>query len=77
MDGTMVDSMPFHQESWLLFAKRYAIEIDMPDLMARTTGRTGSECMEILFGQCIGEPSFVARKGIALPRYVCAAISAS
>jgi beta-phosphoglucomutase-like phosphatase (HAD superfamily) len=51
MDGTMVDSMPFHQESWLLFAKRYAIEIDMPDLMARTTGRTGSECMEILFGQ--------------------------
>ncbi len=49
MDGTMIDSMPFHQESWLLFAKRYNIEIDMPDLMAKTTGRTGLECMEILF----------------------------
>jgi beta-phosphoglucomutase-like phosphatase (HAD superfamily) len=49
MDGTMIDSMPFHQESWLAFAKRYNIDIDMPDLMAKTTGRTGSECMEILF----------------------------
>jgi beta-phosphoglucomutase-like phosphatase (HAD superfamily) len=51
MDGTMIDSMPFHQESWLLFAKRYNIEIDMPVLMAKTTGRTGSECMEILFNK--------------------------
>jgi beta-phosphoglucomutase-like phosphatase (HAD superfamily) len=51
MDGTMIDSMPFHQESWLLFAKRYNIDIDMPDLMAKTTGRTGSECMEILFNK--------------------------
>jgi beta-phosphoglucomutase-like phosphatase (HAD superfamily) len=49
MDGTMIDSMPFHQQSWLVFAKRHGIEIDMPDLMAKTTGRTGSECMEILF----------------------------
>jgi beta-phosphoglucomutase-like phosphatase (HAD superfamily) len=51
MDGTMIDSMLFHQESWLLFAKRYNIDIDMPDLMAKTTGRTGSECMEILFNK--------------------------
>jgi beta-phosphoglucomutase-like phosphatase (HAD superfamily) len=51
MDGTMIDSMPYHQESWLHFAKRYDIQIDMPDLMAKTTGRTGSECMEILFNK--------------------------
>jgi beta-phosphoglucomutase-like phosphatase (HAD superfamily) len=51
MDGTMIDSMPFHQQSWLLFAGRYNIEIDMPDLMAKTTGRTGAECMEILFNK--------------------------
>jgi beta-phosphoglucomutase-like phosphatase (HAD superfamily) len=51
MDGTMVDSMPFHQESWLQFANRHGISIDMPDLMAKTTGRTGSECMEILFNK--------------------------
>jgi beta-phosphoglucomutase-like phosphatase (HAD superfamily) len=51
MDGTMVDSMPFHQESWLKFANLHGISIDMPDLMAKTTGRTGSECMEILFNK--------------------------
>jgi beta-phosphoglucomutase-like phosphatase (HAD superfamily) len=51
MDGTMVDSMPFHQQSWMLFAQRHAIAFDLPDLMAKTTGRTGSECMEILFGK--------------------------
>jgi beta-phosphoglucomutase-like phosphatase (HAD superfamily) len=47
----MVDSMPFHQRSWMLFAQRHAIAFDLPDLMAKTTGRTGSECMEILFGK--------------------------
>jgi beta-phosphoglucomutase-like phosphatase (HAD superfamily) len=51
MDGTMIDSMPFHQQSWLLFANRHGILIDVADLMAKTTGRTGSECMEILFNK--------------------------
>jgi beta-phosphoglucomutase-like phosphatase (HAD superfamily) len=51
MDGTMIDSMPFHQQSWFVFANRHGIEIDMPALMAKTTGRTGSECMEILFNK--------------------------
>jgi beta-phosphoglucomutase-like phosphatase (HAD superfamily) len=49
MDGTMVDSMPSHTESWLMLAQRHGIAVDLPELMRRTTGRTGLECIRILF----------------------------
>ncbi len=49
MDGTMIDSMPFHAKSWLAFAQAQGLEIDLADLMRRTTGRTGAECMRELF----------------------------
>jgi beta-phosphoglucomutase-like phosphatase (HAD superfamily) len=51
MDGTMIDSMPSHQESWAVFAQRQGLQVDIADLMRRTTGRTGLECMRDLFGQ--------------------------
>jgi HAD superfamily hydrolase (TIGR01509 family) len=51
MDGTMVDSMPSHAESWLALARNHGIDIDIADLMRRTTGRTGLECIRILFGR--------------------------
>ena len=51
MDGTMVDSMPTHAQSWLVLAERHGIAVDLPDLMRRTTGRTGLECMRVLFGR--------------------------
>lgn len=50
MDGTMIDSMPWHQKSWIAFCERRGLAIDVPDLMRRTTGRTGIECMVELFG---------------------------
>jgi beta-phosphoglucomutase-like phosphatase (HAD superfamily) len=50
MDGTMIDSMPSHQRSWVEFTRRQGLEIDVADLMRRTTGRTGVECMRELFG---------------------------
>jgi beta-phosphoglucomutase-like phosphatase (HAD superfamily) len=50
MDGTMIDSMPWHQKSWVAFCERRGLDIDVPDLMRRTTGRTGVECMRELFG---------------------------
>ena len=53
MDGTMVDSMPFHGQSWGEFARRHGIEIDLADLLIRTTGRTGPECMNELFGRIV------------------------
>jgi len=51
MDGTMIDSMPAHAQSWVTFVQQYGINIDVPDLMRRTTGRTGAECMRELFGR--------------------------
>jgi beta-phosphoglucomutase-like phosphatase (HAD superfamily) len=45
MDGTMIDSMPFHAKSWIEFARRHALDIDVAELLRRTTGRTGAECM--------------------------------
>ena len=60
MDGTMVDSMPSHTESWLLLAQRHGIAVDLPDLMRRTTGRTGLECMRILFARELSDAQALA-----------------
>jgi len=51
MDGTMIDSMPYHAQSWVTFARNHALDIDVAELLRRTTGRTGAECMELLFGR--------------------------
>jgi beta-phosphoglucomutase-like phosphatase (HAD superfamily) len=51
MDGTMIDSMPYHARSWEEFAKRHGVQMDLAELMRRTTGRTGTECMGELFGR--------------------------
>ena len=51
MDGTMIDSMPFHARSWVEFAGRHGLAIEVDELLRRTTGRTGAECMELLFGR--------------------------
>ena len=37
--------MPFHATSWIEFARRHALDIDVAELLRRTTGRTGIECM--------------------------------
>jgi beta-phosphoglucomutase-like phosphatase (HAD superfamily) len=53
MDGTMIDSMPTHKAAWIEFARRHGIEMDVPEMMRRTTGRTGTECMGELFGRAM------------------------
>ncbi|MEP6824919.1 MAG: HAD family phosphatase [Ramlibacter sp.] len=55
MDGTMVDSMPWHARSWVEFARRHGVNMDVAELVRRTTGRTGIECMRELFDREIGE----------------------
>ena len=55
MDGTMIDSMPYHAQSWTLFANQHGLNIEVNDLMRRTTGRTGAECMRELFQRDIAE----------------------
>ncbi|HSV51996.1 MAG TPA: HAD family phosphatase [Burkholderiaceae bacterium] len=55
MDGTMIDSMPWHAKSWMEFCRRHGIAVDVADLLRRTTGRTGAECMRELFQRDIEE----------------------
>ena len=53
MDGTMIDSMPFHRDSWIDFAALHGIGMGVDEMMRRTTGRNGAECMSELFGRAI------------------------
>ncbi|MBU1361739.1 MAG: HAD family phosphatase [Gammaproteobacteria bacterium] len=49
MDGTMIDSMPWHAKSWMAFVKLHGLDLDAAEILARTTGRTGAECMREIF----------------------------
>jgi beta-phosphoglucomutase-like phosphatase (HAD superfamily) len=51
MDGTMIDSMPYHTRSWEVFTRRHGVTMEIGELLRRTTGRTGTECMGELFGR--------------------------
>lgn len=53
MDGTMVDSLPFHERSWVGFCRNHGLQLEPADIMARTNGRTGLECMDVVFGRPI------------------------
>lgn len=55
MDGTMVDSMPFHARSWAEFTRRHGIRMEVDEVLRRTTGRTGVECIRELMGQDVAE----------------------
>jgi len=55
MDGTMVDSMPWHAKAWVEYGRRQGLAIDVPDLMRRTTGRTAFECACELMGREVTE----------------------
>ncbi|HMS27055.1 MAG TPA: HAD family phosphatase [Burkholderiaceae bacterium] len=48
MDGTMVDSMPHHAQSWLAFGKKHKLNLSLDEMMQRTTGRNGLECVRVL-----------------------------
>src|SRR5688572_6604265 len=60
MDGTMIDSMPFHAKSWIEFTRRHGVEIDAGELLRRTTGRTGVECMREVFERDIDSEEALA-----------------
>ena len=51
MDGTIVDSMAAHKATWIDFAHRHGVRIDVDEMMRRTTGRTGLECVRLLLDQ--------------------------
>ena len=55
MDGTMVDSMPAHARSWEVFTRRHGIRMPVEEVLRRTTGRNGVECIRILMGADVPE----------------------
>ncbi|MDM0104312.1 HAD family phosphatase [Variovorax sp. J22R24] len=55
MDGTMVDSMPWHARAWVEYGRRNGLTIDIPHFMRRTTGRTGFECACELMGREVSQ----------------------
>ena len=55
MDGTMVDSMPAHARSWEVFTRRHGVRMPIDEVLRKTTGRTGVECIRILMGGDVPE----------------------
>jgi HAD superfamily hydrolase (TIGR01509 family) len=50
IDGTIIDSMPSHEEAWVEFFRRKGQGTLGTDFFARTAGRTGFEVMREYFG---------------------------
>jgi HAD superfamily hydrolase (TIGR01509 family) len=50
IDGTIIDSMRFHERSWDEFLARHGVPTVGEDFFRRTAGRTGVEVMRELFG---------------------------
>ena len=50
IDGTIIDSMPFHGESWRVFLERRGIAYEGDAFLRRSAGRTAAELMRELFG---------------------------
>lgn len=60
MDGTMVDSMPWHAKSWVEFTRRHGLNMDVAEILRRTTGRTGVECMREVFERNVPQDEALA-----------------
>ena len=67
IDGTIIDSMPFHGKSWEVFLTRHGIAYDGEAFLRASAGRTGVEMMRELFGPMSDERawSLVHEKEVA------------
>jgi HAD superfamily hydrolase (TIGR01509 family) len=63
MDGTMVDSMPAHARSWEAFTQRHGIDMPIAQVLEKTTGRTGVECIRVLMGEHVPDDEALALVG--------------
>ena len=53
MDGTMVDSMPWHSQAWVEYARRHHMQLDVPAFMVQTTCKNAFECACALMGRTV------------------------
>lgn len=55
IDGTIIDSMPFHGRSWQVFLERRGVRYEGETFLRATAGRTGVEIMREMFGSMSDE----------------------
>jgi beta-phosphoglucomutase-like phosphatase (HAD superfamily) len=55
IDGTIIDSMPYHGKSWPIMLSRYGVGDEHVELLNRSAGRTGVELMRDIFGADLPE----------------------
>ncbi len=55
MDGTIVDNMAFHTDSWLAFFARRGQALDADEFFRATAGRQGSEIMRAYLGEQLSD----------------------
>lgn len=55
MDGTIVDNMAFHTDSWLTFFQRRGLALDADEFFRATAGRHGREIIRTYLGEGIGD----------------------
>jgi beta-phosphoglucomutase len=48
LDGTLIDSMPLHDQSWQLWHERHGLPFDREGFFQATAGRSGPEIMATL-----------------------------
>jgi beta-phosphoglucomutase len=45
LDGTLIDSMPAHEQAWIIWHERHGVEMDATSFFASTAGRTNNEIL--------------------------------
>jgi len=50
IDGTIIESMPYHNRSWPIMLARHGLGAAAADLVRSSPGRTGVELMREIFG---------------------------
>lgn len=55
MDGTIIDSMPYHTEAWVKFISGLGIDIDRDEFQRRTAGMTTFEILRRVVGDHLTE----------------------
>jgi beta-phosphoglucomutase family hydrolase len=55
MDGTIVDNMAFHTQSWVTFFERRGRAIDADEFFRMTAGRQGKEIIRSHMGEDLGD----------------------
>ena len=55
IDGTIIDSMPYHGRSWPIMLSRHGVGDEHMELVSRSAGRTGVELMRDIFGADLAE----------------------